>query len=88
MKNSKDTLILLFLLLAAVVIGGVVAELTAGIPALAWLTYGEKIGFNYGNTEPLLDLAVIKLNFGFQMNVSVLQIILICIALLLYRKVR
>ncbi len=88
MKKSKDIFILLFLILAAVVIGGFIAQLTLGIPALKWLTYGEAISFNYGNANPLLDLGIFKFNFGFQFNVNILQIVLICIALLVYRKVR
>ena len=88
MKYQRNTLILLFLVLSAVVIGGMIASLTAGIPALKWLTYGESIGFNFGNANPLIDLNIFKLNFGFEMQVSVLQIILICVALLIWRKVR
>ena len=88
MKKSKDIFILLFLILAAVVIGGFIAQLTSGIAALKWLTYGEAISFNYGNANPLLGLGIFKFNFGFQLNINILQIVLICIALLVYRKVR
>lgn len=88
MKRSKDILILLFMILAAMVIGGLVAQLTSGIPALKWLTYGDAISFNYGNVNPLIDLSILKLNFGFELNVNVLQILLICAALLIYKKVR
>ena len=72
MHKSKDIFLLLFFVLAALVIGGLVGELTAGIPWLKWLTYGQSIGFN---SEGAVHL-------------SVLQIILITAALLIYRKVR
>ncbi len=88
MRKSKDIFILLFLILAAVVIGGFIAQLTSGISALKWLTYGEAISFNYGNLNPLIDLGIFKFNFGFQLNVNILQIVLICISLLIYRKVK
>jgi len=81
-------LILIFLVLAAIVVGGLVAEATSGVAALKWLTYGEGFGFNMGNTAPLIDLSVFKLALGVEMKVSVLQILLICSALLVYRKVR
>mgnify|MGYP002412391137 CR=1 FL=1 len=88
MRRSKDVLLLFFLILAALVIGGIVAELTSGVPALKWLTYGASIGFNHGNPKPLLDLEVLKFSFGFEMKISALQIVLISAALLVYRKVR
>ncbi len=88
MHKSKDFFLLLFFVLAALVIGGLVGELTAGIPWLKWLTYGQAIGFNSEGAGPLIDLQMIQLNFGFRMQISVLQIILITVALLIYRKVR
>lgn len=88
MGKSKNVLLLLFLILAALVLGGIVAELTSPIPALKWLTYGASVGFNAGNPGPLINLEVLKLSFGFEMKFSALQIILITAALLIYRKVR
>ncbi|MCI8361289.1 MAG: DUF4321 domain-containing protein [Clostridiales bacterium] len=88
MERSKNFFLLLFFVLAALVIGGLVGELTAGIPWLRWLTYGQSIGFNGDGGGPLVDLQMIQINFGFRMQVSVLQIILITAALLIYRKVR
>lgn len=88
MNRSKNIFLLLFFILAAVVIGGLVAFVTQDIAWLKWLTYSDSIGVNYGNNEPLLDLGVFRFKFGLEMNVSVLQIILICVALFIYRKVR
>ena len=88
MEKSKNFFLLLFFILAALVIGGLVGELTAGIPWLKWLTYGQSIGFNSEGGGPLIDLQMIQLNFGFRMQVSVLQVILLTAALLIYRKVR
>ncbi len=88
MQKSKNFFLLLFFVLAALVIGGLISELTAGIPWLKWLTYGQSIAFNSDSAGPLIDLQIIQLNFGFRMQISVLQIILIVAALLIYRKVR
>lgn len=82
--KAKNTLILLFLILASLVLSALVAQLTAGIGWLKWLTWGESIGFDTVG----LNLAIINLSFSFKMQVNVLQVILITASLLLYKKVR
>ena len=80
----KNTLILIFLVLAALVISALISHLTADISWLEWLTWGDSIGFE-GVT---VDLIIFRFSFSFLMQVNVLQIILLFGALLLYRKVK
>lgn len=80
----KNTLILVFLVLAALVISALISHLTMGVSWLEWLTWGDSIGFE-GVT---IDLIIIQFSFSFMMQVNVLQIILLFGALLLYRKVK
>lgn len=82
--KAKNTLILVFLVLAAVVLSALVSELTAGVSWLKWLTYGDTIGFELQN----VDLAIVDFSFSFHMQANVLQVILIGAALLLYKKIR
>ena len=82
--KAKNTLILIFLLLAAVVLSALIGTLTEGVEFLRWLTWGDSVGFDTVN----LDLAIINVSFSFQMQVNVLQVVLIGAALLLYKKVR
>ena len=82
--KTKNTLILIFLVLAALVLSALITTLTGEISWLKWLTWGDSIGFDIGR----LDLAIIDLSFSFQMQVNVLQVLLIGGALLLYKKVR
>ncbi len=82
--KTKNTLILIFLLLAALVLSMLVSRLTSGIDFLEWLTWSDSIGFETGR----LDLSVIDISFSFQMQINVLQVLLIGGALLLYKKVR
>ena len=90
MKNTKNWLLLLFFILAAVVVGALLGGLVKDIPWLNWLIEGARISFGNvaGNSHPLLDLSIVKFNFGFEMSLNILQIILITIALVLYRKFR
>ena len=82
--KTKNTLILVFLVLAAIVLASLIAGLTSNVSFLKWLTWGETVGFDAIN----LDLAVVDFSFSFHMQVNVLQVVLITVALLLYRKVK
>ena len=82
--KAKNTLILVFLLLAAVVLSALIGTLTEGVEFLRWLTWGDSVGFDTVN----LDLAIINVSFSFKMQVNVLQVVLIGAAMLLYKKVR
>ena len=79
--KAKNTLILIFLLLAAVVLSALIGTLTEGVEFLRWLTWGDSVGFDTVN----LDLAIINISFSFKMQVNVLQVVLIGAALLLIR---
>lgn len=84
MTKAKNTLILVFLVLAAVVLSALIGTLTQNVEFLKWLTWGESVGFDAVN----LNLAIINLSFSFKMQVNVLQVILIAAALLLYKKIK
>ncbi len=82
--KTKNILLLLFLLLAAIVLSGLVSTLTKDIDFLQWLTWGDSVGFDNVN----IDLSVVNIGFSFKMQVNVLQIVFIGVALFVYRKVR
>ena len=84
MNKTKNTLILVFLVLAAIVLSALGGTLTRNIDFLKWLTWGDSIGFDAVN----LNLSIIDLSFSFHMQVNVLQVVFIAAALLLYKKVR
>ena len=80
----KHNLILIILLLAGVVVGSLLANVTAGVPFLGWLSYGGRVGIS--TQEPmLLDLAVLQVAFGFQLQINVAQIICIIAAICMYK---
>ena len=80
----KRNLVLIFLLLAGVVMGSLLATVTAKVPFLGWLSYGSSVGIS--TAEPmLLDLAVLQVAFGFQFQINVAQIICIILAFLMYK---
>lgn len=81
----KKTFIFVFFLLSGILLGGLVATLCSGVPALSWLGYSQSVGI--GSSSPLvLDLSIITITFGFKMAISVAQIVFIGLSLFLYKK--
>lgn len=83
----KKTLLMLFLLLAGVVLGAMVANLCQGVPVLSWLSFSRSIGIS-PEAPLVLNLSVIQFTFGFAMELSVAQILAIGAAIAVYNAIR
>lgn len=69
-----------FLICVGIVIGSMVAELTAGIGALSWLSYG----LDFGLASPfVLNMSVLHLTFGISVKITVSSIIFVALSLVL-----
>ena len=85
MKFRKN-LILVLLVLAAIVLGSIVADLASGVSGLSWLSYG--ISFGISSADPLvLNLYILTLTFGLAFSINVAQIIFIIVAFLTYKPI-
>ena len=74
----------LFLIAAGVVVGALVAEITAGVKYLTWLSYG----LDFGTESPfVLDLNLLRLTFGISVKITVASVIFIALALILGRLI-
>lgn len=80
----RKVLFLIFFLLAGVILGGLIANLTHNISFLAWLSYGETIGLSAANPA-VLDFSVLRIAFGFEMGINVAQVICIIASLFAYK---
>ena len=79
---GKNYWALLLMILAGVVLGGFIGQLSAGVPALRWLNYGQ----TFGLSNPLvLDLGILVLTFGLTIKITIAGIIGIVLAILIYR---
>ena len=79
---NKNYWVLLLLVLAGVVLGGFIGELTSNISFLHWLSYGQSFGLQ----KPLvLDLGILVLTFGLTIKITIAGIIGILLAILSYR---
>ena len=80
--KSKNTWVLIIFICAGLVIGGLIGQLSAQVDWLSWLAFGQEFGLS----QPLvLDLNVLKITFGFTININMASIIGMAIALLIYR---
>ena len=79
---AKKYWTLLLLVLAGIVLGGFIGELTSNISFLSWLNYGQ----SFGLSDPLvLNLGILVLTFGLKIKITIAGIIGILIAILIYR---
>ena len=84
---KKDSLVLLLLILAGVVLGGLLGHLTKEISWLAWLNYGQNFGITGADGSALvLDLGVFILQFGLRIKITIASILGIVAAFFIYRK--
>ena len=81
--KGKGTWVCIIFILAGLVIGGLIGELTSGVNFLWWLSYGQEFGLS----EPLkLDLGVITLQFAIMSKINIASILGVIISMFIYRK--
>ncbi len=80
--NWKKVLLLIFFFLAGVIIGTVIGRASSYVSWLSWLGWGSGISLG----PATLDLAVIKLQFGFSVDISLAQIISVIVCLIFYKR--
>lgn len=79
---GKNSWTLLILMLSGIVLGGFIGSLTAGIPALSWLDYGQVFGLS----EPMvLNLGILVFTFGLTIKISIASILGIILSIIIYR---
>ena len=84
---KKNSVVLLILMLAGVVIGGFLGHLAKDISWLAWLNFGQTFGLTGANGSALvLELGVITLQFGLQIKITIASIIGMVLSFFIYHK--
>ena len=68
----------MFLELIGIVVGTLVAKVTASVSALGWLSYALTFGLE---SPVVLDLSVIRLTFGLSVDLSIAVILSVVISL-------
>lgn len=78
---GKNYWALFLLILAGIVLGSFIATLTAGIPGLSWLSFGQTFGFE---NPIVLNLGILVLTFGMTIKITIASIIGIIVAAIIY----
>lgn len=81
-RTGKNTWALFLLLLAGIVLGSFIAQMTEGVSGLSWLSFGKTFGLDNPIT---LNLGVLILTFGLKIKFTIASIIGIVIAGIIYR---
>ena len=80
----KKAILLIFYIVAAVVVGALVAAIAGQISFLSWLAFGKSIGLSVDNPM-VLDLSVLRIAFGFEIGITVAHIFCFIGAFFAYR---
>lgn len=80
--SGKNNWALFLLLLAGIVLGGFIGELTSGVSGLSWLSYGKSFGFQ---NPIVLDLGILVLTFGLSIKITIASIVGVLVAIFIYR---
>lgn len=84
-SKYKNGWFLLLFILIGIVLGGLISELTSGIPALSWLSYGNTFGISNTNNALVLDLGILVITFALQIKITIASIIGVVVAIVIYR---
>ena len=83
----KNGWMLLLFILIGVVLGGLIADVTAGVPALSWLSYGNTFGMNNSGNPLILDLGILVITFALQIKITVASIVGVILAIVIYKVI-
>lgn len=79
---GKNNWALFLMILAGIVIGGFIGELTKNVAFLSWLNYGMEFGLS---NPVVLDLGILVLTFGLMIKISIGSIVGVIIGIIIYR---
>ena len=80
--GGKNSWALFRLMLAGIVLGGFIGTLTAGMPGLNWLNYGQSFGFD---SPIVLNLGILVITFALNIKITIASIIGLVISAIIYR---
>ena len=80
--GGKNSWALFLLMLAGIVLGGFIGTLTADMPGIAWVNYGQSFGFD---NPIVLNLGILVITFALNIKITIASIIGLVISAIIYR---
>lgn len=78
----KKTFAFIFFMLAAIVLGALLAYVCKNVSFLSWMAWGKSLGIN----DVSVDLYVISFSLSLNVNFTISQLITIPVGLIIYNK--
>ncbi len=78
----KKTFAFIFFMLAAIVLGALLAYVCKNVSFLSWMAWGKSLGIN----DVSVDLYVISFSLSLNVNFTISQLITIPAGLIIYNK--
>ena len=82
--KEKNIWILIIFILSGLVVGGLLGELASKIDWLWWLSYSQSFGLE---NPIVVDIGVMKVTFALMFKISVSSIIVMVLAIFIYKKI-
>jgi hypothetical protein len=82
-----NIILLIVFIIGGILIGGLIASVTKNVQFLSWLGYSKTFGLDVSR-PPVINLSVLRLAIGFEISLSVAQVLCLLGAVLLYRRIR
>lgn len=80
----RKVIVTIVLFVGAIVFGWLIGSMCSEVAPLSWLGYS--VGFGIPSSNPfVLDIAILQLTLGFYVSINVAQIILLTIAIFMYK---
>ncbi|MCX7711355.1 MAG: DUF4321 domain-containing protein [Clostridia bacterium] len=89
MKNRRNPWVLLLLLLAGALIGGIAGEALVRFPYFQWVSFGGVNGYRdlfAFSMHPALDLRVLKFGFDLSLSINAGSIVGMILGILVYLR--
>lgn len=80
--GSKNGWVLLLLMLAGIVLGSFIGNLTQNMPGFSWLSYGQSFGLD---SPIILNLGILIITFGLTIKITIASILGLILAAIVYR---
>jgi hypothetical protein len=90
MRNKRNPWVLLLLLLAGALIGGIAGEFLSQYPYFSWMSFGGTKGYREltaFSLDPVIDTNIIRFGMSFALRINMGSIIGMLLSIFIYIRI-